>query len=631
MNLADNLLEGIDHAALTVDSRAILRCHKAAELIFDGRYEDAREVLGTLWQGVGSRPNLKGLGVQSTAEVLLQSGALTGLIGSRQNIAGSQEAAKDLLSEAFRIFEELGQVTKVAEAQYELSVCYWRLGSLDEARLMLSEALQRLTQSDLELKAKILIRRTLIEISAHRYHEAWDVLKDAEPVFLSAGDALKGRWHGQRAVVLLWLASTEKRADYSDRAILELTAAICHFEQAGHERHCGSALNNLAVVLYPLQRYVEAHEHLDRARSIFTRLNDSGVVAQVDETRARVLVAEGRYGKAKKVIAEAVSALREGGEQALLADALVVQGVAQARLGKYEESVDTLREAAVTAEVAGALESAGHAALTLLEEHGRERLSEDEAYAAYRRADELLARTQDAEDLARLRVCARVVMERFGGFELPEGFSLPRAVLSYEARFIERALAEEDGSVSRAARRLGVKHQSLAHMLRARHRQLLPARTPAIPRRRSIIRIREPRRGGRYDAPEPVRPISIIHIEDYTMMAEAAKQFLESHGWRVETYHDGLGGLSRLEGEDHYDLLLIDSDLPDVDGLAIVRRTRQIPHREGLPIIMLSTGNRRADALRAGVDEFLQKPEGMVLLVKTAARLLEGKRSPSED
>jgi len=353
-------------------------------------------------------------------------------------------------------------------------------------------------------------------------------------------------------------------------------------------------------------------------------LKDTGSVAQVDETRARVLVAEGRYVEAKKVIAGAVRALREGGEQALLADALVVQGVVLARLGKCEDSVETLREAAVTAEVAGALESAGHAALTLLEEHGRERLSEDEAYAAYRRADELLARTQDAEDLARLRACARVVMERFGVAALPEGFSLPQAVLTYEARFIEQALSEEGGSVSRAAKRLGVKHQSLAHMLRARHRQLLPARTPAVPRRRSIIRIRDSRARARYESPERIRPVTVLHVADETVMGEASKSMLETQGWRVEAFRDGLTGLSRLECDDHYDLLVIDSDLPDVDGLAIVRRTRQIPHRENLPIIMLSESNRRADAHRAGVDAFLQKPEGMLLLLKTAARLIEG-------
>lgn len=631
MNLTDNLVKQVSYSTNMADGIALLHCQRAAEYIFDGRYEDACEELGELWEGAGSRPALDGLSGVVAAELLLQSGTLTGWIGSAQNITDAQEVAKNLLTEALEIFEALGLSEKVSEVKYEFGACYWRLGALDEARLMLAEALQGLTEADLELKAKILIRQTLVEISARRYREAADMLKEAEPIFELASDALKGRWHGQKAIVLLQLGSSERRIDYADRAILELTAAIYHFQRAKHDRHCGKALNNLAFILYRLERYAEAHEHLAHADKIFSRFKDVGNLAQVDETRARILVAEGRNTEAKKVITRAVQALREGGEQALLADALVVQGLVLARLGEYENSIETLREAVVTAEVAGAPAKAGNAALTLIEEHGRERLSEDEAYEAYRRADELLARTQDAEDLARLRACARVVMERFGGLGLPEGFSLPQAVLNYEARFIERALEAEEGSVSRAAKRLGVKHQSLAHMLRARHRQLLPARTPAVPRRRSIIRIREPRPAGRYESPERIRTVTIIHIEDETMMAEAAKQFLESQGWRVEAFRDGLTGLSRLEGEDHYDLLVIDSDLPDVDGMAIVRRTRQIPHREGLPIIMLSASNRRAEARRVGVDEFLQKPEGMVLLVKTAARLLEGERPPRED
>jgi tetratricopeptide (TPR) repeat protein len=480
----------LDNLLLGSDEQASLRSEQAARLIFDGQYEQAGEALGGYWRGAGLRPVLDGLSPLPAAEVLLQCGALSGWVGSSRHVAGAQEAAKDLLSEALETFAALGRAAKVSEARYELGICYWRQGALDEARIILAEALDGLSHEDAELGAKILLRQTLVEISARCYLEAWDKLKEAEPVFESAGDAWKGRWHNQKALVLLQLAATGGRADHADRAIIEFTAAIIHYERAKHERFCGNSLNNLAFLLNKLGRHGEAHEHLNRARAIFARLRDTGSVAQVDETRARVLSAEGRHAEAKRVIAGAVRALREGGELALLADALVVQGIAQARLGEHEDSVATLREAIQTAELAGAPESAGHAALTLVEEHAQERLAADEAHQTYRRADELLARTQDAEDQARLRACARVVMERLGGVELPEGFSLPRAVRAYEARFIGRALAEEDGSVSRAARRLGVTHQSLAHTLRTRHRQLLAARTPAVPRRRSIIRIK---------------------------------------------------------------------------------------------------------------------------------------------
>jgi CheY-like chemotaxis protein len=512
----------------------------------------------------------------------------------------------------------------MAEVQYELGICYWRAGELDEARLVLQEALRGAeAAADSELKGKILIRRAVIEVSARRYHEAWDILKEAEPVFPSADDALKGKWYAQRAVVLLRLATAEKRADYSDRAIIEFTAAIYHFEQARHERHCGGALNNLAVLLYRLGRHAEAHEHLDRARQIFTRLKDPGVVAQVDETRARVLVAEGRHAEAERVIAGAVRAIERGGETALLADALVVRGVAQARLGQHDASVATLREAMRTAEAAGAHESAGYAALSLIEEHAGARLSEDEICETYRRADELLARTQDEEDIARLRACARIALR---GFEvsLPEGFQLPRAVRAYEARFIRQALLAEGGSISRAAKRLGLKHQTLAHMLHTRHEGLADARTPVVPRRRSVARLGEPGRLARCETAAPARLASILYVEDNLLVASAVKDTLEEEGWRVEVCVSGADAISRLEGGGHYDLLLVDKDLPDVDGLDIARRSRELPHRSGVRVVMLSATDAAKETRRAGVEVFLRKPEGVSSLVGTLRRMLEG-------
>jgi DNA-binding NtrC family response regulator len=126
----------------------------------------------------------------------------------------------------------------------------------------------------------------------------------------------------------------------------------------------------------------------------------------------------------------------------------------------------------------------------MVEEHGAHRLSEREIYNVYRRADRWLAVTQDAEDLARLRACARVVMRKLYGPELDEYFTLPETVLQYEARFIEQALEEERGSISRAAHRLGLSHQTLGAMLNTRHRNLSGKRNPEIKRKRSIVKDR---------------------------------------------------------------------------------------------------------------------------------------------
>ncbi len=490
MNMTDQALKQFEDPTQTPDQRVLLRCRRAAEFIHTGRYESAREVLGDLWHDIGMRPVVPGLAILTVAEVFLQCGTLSGWLGNVHQISGAQEKAKELLGESLRLFESQGHDSKVSEALYELGICYWRAGGFDEARVVLGEALTGLGEQDGELKAKILIRRTLVEISENRYHDAWDVLKEAQPLFESCSDALKGRWHGQLALVLRRLSTAEERADYADRAIMEYTAAIYHFEQAGHERYCATNLNNLAFLLYKLGRYEQAHEHLDRVISLLMRLRDDGLMAQVNETRARVYVAQQRYAEADRTITRVIQTLEHGGESALLADALSIQGAVWAGLGIYDKSIDILLRAVDVAQDAGAFSNAGLAALTLIEEHGAKRLSDSELYGLYLRADQLLKGTQDADDIARLRACARIVAQRSSGtMLLSDGFSLPRAMHDYEARFIKQALEMEKGSVTRAARRLGLKHQSLALMLGTRHQQFLSLRTPVVPRRRSIITI----------------------------------------------------------------------------------------------------------------------------------------------
>ncbi|MDQ3803570.1 MAG: tetratricopeptide repeat protein [Acidobacteriota bacterium] len=489
MSLVDERLKELDNPALTEEDRTLLRCRVAADFIHRGQYEAAREALGELWLGVGQRAVVNNLQPVLAAEVLLQCGTLIGWLGSVRNVSGAQEQAKDMLSEALRKFKSNGKHAKVSEAQYELGMCYWRLGQYDEARVILEEAFKELTEQDGELKAKVLIRRTLVEVWTGRYHDAWKILDEAASFFESCGDALKGRWHGQKGLVLRRLATAEGRADYADRAVIEFTAAIFHYEQARHERYCAINLNNLAMLLYKLGRYSEAHEHLDRAEFVFTRLNDPGTLAQVDETRARVLVAERKYREADRVLAGVIKTFEQGGEAALLAEALTLQGVVWARLGAVENSIQILRRAIEVAEGVGALTVAGLAALTLIEEHGGSRLSPAEVSKAYVRADRLLKGTQDAEDIARLRACARAVVKRLTGMQLHEkNFSFYGAVHELEAKLIEQALEEADGSVVRAAKLLGLKHQTFTSMLQTRHQKLLAKRKPRERRLRSIIK-----------------------------------------------------------------------------------------------------------------------------------------------
>ncbi|MBA3242396.1 MAG: hypothetical protein H0T60_14290 [Acidobacteria bacterium] len=490
MNLADSRLKALDDPSLTADERALIRCRVTADFIHAGQYEAAREALGAFWRGVGERPDIDGLAESLAAEVLLQVGKLSGWIGASKQVQGAQEAAKDLISESAALFEKLGQADKVADAHSNLALCYWREGAYDEARVLLTKAADESTGADTGQRAKVLLIWVTVECAAGRFNHALNILKETATILdESANHALRGSFHNLYAVTLQKLGATEGHADYFDRAILEYTASIYHYEQARHERYGAIIKNNLAFLLYKLGRYRDAHEQLDHAGVTLVRLGDAGLLAQLDETRARVLIAEKRFKDANRIITGVIKTFDKGGESALLADALTVQGVVWARLGSFESSMTILRRAVDVAEESGALSNAGLAALTLIEEHGARRLSHSEVYKVYSRADGLLKETQDAEDIARLRACARIVMRRLSGMRLNDkNFTLNGVVTELEAKFIEQALEKSGGSVTGAARLLGISHQSLTTMLETRHKRLLQKRTPAKKRRKSITK-----------------------------------------------------------------------------------------------------------------------------------------------
>ena len=117
-------------------------------------------------------------------------------------------------------------------------------------------------------------------------------------------------------------------------------------------------------------------------------------------------------------------------------------------------------------------------------------------------------------------------------------------------------------------------------------------------------------------------PLTILYAEDFKAVADAVSDMLVSEGWRVELCGDGLAALSLIEGGGHYDLLMLDNELPRVSGLELVRRARVLPHRRRTPIIVVSASEAGAEARGAGADVFLRKPQDLGLLVWTVKRMV---------
>jgi CheY-like chemotaxis protein len=551
---------------------------------------------------------------------------LTGWIGSAKQISGAQETAKNLLSESINFFERLRATNSIAEAQIEIAYCYWREGAFDNGRVLLREALDHLPDSEIELRAKALLRSAIIERGANRYTDAFRILTDVAPLFdLVENHCLKGSFHNQFAIVLRNVGAAETCEDYVDRALIEYAAAAHHFEEAGHIRYQACVENNLAFLFWKVHRFVDAHEHLDRAQILFARLKDDLHGAQVDETRARVLLSEGRVVDAEKAARRAVRILENGDEPSWLAEALTSLGITLARLRRSDEARSTLERAIDCAEQTGNVESAGNAALILIEELGPE-LSDDERLATLERAEMLLENTHDMAIVWRLAKCGGRVASLI--YASPRyfpssinwaGFSYDQEVDRYGQHLIQLALKDSEGSVTDAAHLLNLSHQNLSSKLR-RHKELEKFRKPVRQRSRRSAGRRE--RVGSVEADKKRRDIKILLVEDNQIVAGAVAETLEEKGWGVETCTDGTTALEKISGEANYDLFVFDYDLPGVNGIELVQKARQLAHRSNTPIVMLSATPVEAAALEAGVDVFLNKPQGVGSLVETITPLL---------
>ncbi|HEX5883546.1 MAG TPA: tetratricopeptide repeat protein, partial [Pyrinomonadaceae bacterium] len=406
-------------------------------------------------------------------------------------------------SESASIFGALGMVEKEAEARVDLAICYWREGALDEARITLRHVLDTLGQLESEQRLRALLNSAIVEKDAIRDRESLRLYRQAAPQFeLSSNHALRGKFHNSYATLLKSLGLAEAREEYIDKALIEFSAASFHFEQAGHHRFQARVENNVGYLFASIGRFPEAQEHLDRARRLFVRLKDHGAIAYADDSRAQAFLLEGKPEEAERVARGAVKALKDGGEQMMLVEALTTHGTALARLKRFQLAKNTLDQAVEIAQSAGNPDRGGIAAVTAMEELSSY-LSVSALQQYYSTAESLLSRSQNRGIKTRLGECARRVLaaefasvqakgssgaEGLAGPDLMPGFSLDAEVLRYEGSLIRKALEDSGGSVTRAARMLGVTHQGLAFILNGRHSDLLSIRTPVKKRRRSIIR-----------------------------------------------------------------------------------------------------------------------------------------------
>ncbi len=479
----------INTSHLTANEEALRRCQIALELRDSGDFDGAQDVMRRLWRGIGSRPETEALHPSVAAEVLLCVGILTGWIGSRNEIKEADDYARDLITESITYFESIGDSKKVAEARTELAYCYWREGSFDEARIMFTEALKKLTTEG-KTRANALLGLAVVERTSSRYDEALKILTDNARLFKKLSHpTLKGFYHNTFAQLLQATVSPEKKTEELKRVVREYEQADHQFKLARNTVFRALVKNNIGIVLRDLGRYREAQEYLDHARRLIVSVRDKVRTAQIDQARAELMIAQRRFTEAERVARGAAKSFEKAGRQCLLVEALTVRGIALARLGKTEQAQYIFQQAIEIAQQVEALNVAGIAALTLIEE--LDNLSPQTIAVAYERAHEWLEHSQSPDLHRRMSAAAIKVLAKVQAGLIPEDAEVlankpvdfDQELLRYENGLIKRALAQVDGSLTRAAANLRMSYQKLGYILETRHKALLKERTPI--RRRS--------------------------------------------------------------------------------------------------------------------------------------------------
>ena len=131
------------------------------------------------------------------------------------------------------------------------------------------------------------------------------------------------------------------------------------------------------------------------------------------------------------------------------------------------------------------------------------------------------------------------------------------------------------------------------------------------------------------DALSSWRP-TILNAEDSADSREMMQLLLETRGYQVVAADDGVHALE-VALSSRPDLVLLDLELPKLDGLSVTRELRLHPNFKVVPIVILSghdPSRFRQEALDAGCDDYLLKPINFDLLHELLDRMIDGARQP---
>jgi len=118
---------------------------------------------------------------------------------------------------------------------------------------------------------------------------------------------------------------------------------------------------------------------------------------------------------------------------------------------------------------------------------------------------------------------------------------------------------------------------------------------------------------------------TIMTVDDSSSVRQMVKFTLQNEGYNVHEAVDGKDALEKITGLDKLDLLVTDLNMPNMDGIELIREVRKLERFRFMPILMLtseSQDGKKQEGKQAGASGWIVKPFKPEQLVAVIRRVL---------